>query len=159
MAVVLNSLPLSTLDTAPQRGLMPSQGKGLRRRTGTGLSNPFWARTPLGLPGTGSGLGAGGGPGLTGWSTAIGFCHGGVIRQLLALLLGQVPRQEGLKVWGRLPARCGTAVQIPPQPPARIDPPQLQGGQQRKQQGRQATAPQRPGTVVVLAAQRRPAQA
>jgi hypothetical protein len=93
-------------------------GRGLRGGSSRkGLSKPLPARSiPWDYAEPMRGLAAVGERLSTRWSTAIGFCRAGAFRQLPALFLGQVPRQEGLKVRRRLPTRRGAAVQVPPQP-------------------------------------------
>src|SRR6516162_3276344 len=80
---------------------------------------------------------------------------GRLVCHLPALLLGQVPRQERGAVRRSLATRLGTALQVPRQPLSWIDLPLRQGGQQRKEHRRQASAPQRARTIVVLPAHSR----
>ena len=60
---------------------------------------------------------------------------------------------------GRLTSRLGAALQVPVEPQPRIDLPQLERGQDRKQSRGQATAPQGPGAVIVLPPHSRSTQA
>jgi len=70
-----------------------------------------------------------------------------------------VPWQEWLNVAGSFATGVGAAVQEPPQPGSWVDVPLLQGGEHGKQRHRQRSAPLGIRAVVILAAQRRTAQA
>src|SRR5260370_412325 len=72
---------------------------------------------------------------------------------------GQVPGQEWFIVGWCLAPGLGTALQVPVEPQPRIDLPQLEGGQDRKESRSQTTTPLGPGTVIVLPPQCWPTQA
>src|SRR5207245_1387558 len=83
-------------------------------------------------------------------STGICFLLWRSHAQFRSRVLGQVPGQEWFNVGWRPASRLGAALQIPVEPQPRIDLPQLQSGQDRKESRGQAATPQSPGAVIVL---------
>ena len=78
-----------------------------------------------------------------------GGCRGSC-SQCGTTLVREIPGQEWLDVFRRLPAGRRTTFQVPRQPPSRIEFPMGQRGQQRKHRRCQPSAPQGPRAVEVL---------